>query len=102
MQCRENLCNIGAAFAETGYCQNINWFKIKIAEVMLFRHYTGFFPMQCCLESFGQHSTGFLPVQCYPKSIATILNRIFPCAMLSGASRATLHKVFTCAMLAHG
>ena len=32
MQCRENLWNVGAAFAATGYCQNINWFKIKIAE----------------------------------------------------------------------
>ena len=54
---------------------------------MLFRrHCTGFFPVECCLESLGQHWTGFLVVQYCPKSITTLLNRIFSCEMLSGAS----------------
>ena len=93
---RENLCNVGEAFVATGYRQNFDRFKKKNRrKVMVFRHCTGFFPMQCCLESLGQHCTGFLPVQCCPKSITTILNRIFPCAMLSGTSWATLHKIFT-------
>ena len=32
VQCRENLCNFGAAFAATGYYQKFNRFKINIAE----------------------------------------------------------------------
>ena len=32
VQCRENLANVGAAFAATFYHQKINRFKIKIAE----------------------------------------------------------------------
>ena len=100
VQCRENLCNVGAAFVATDYHQKINRFKKKIAEkLILRRHCTGFFPVQYCLKSLGQHCTGFLPVQCSPKSITTPLNRIFSCTMLSGASRTTFHKVFTCAML---
>ena len=31
-QCRENLCNVGAVFAENGYYRKINRSKIKIAE----------------------------------------------------------------------
>ena len=52
-------------------------------KVMFRRHCTGFFSVQCCLESLGQHCTRFLPVQCCPKSINTILNRLFSCALLS-------------------
>ena len=32
VHCRENLCNVGAAFAATGYYKKINRFKIKIAK----------------------------------------------------------------------
>ena len=54
--------------------------------MLLRRHCTGFFPVQCCLESFWKHCTRFLPVQCCPKSIKTgFLNRIFSCPMLSGS-----------------
>ena len=64
---------------------------------MLFRrHYTGFFPVQYCLESLGQHWTEFLHVQGCSNRIAALLNRTFSCAMLSGSSSRTLH--FTCGM----
>ena len=99
MQCRGNLCSVGAVFAATGYYEKINRFKIKIAEKLCYSDDIGFFPVQCCLESLGQHCTEFLPVQCCPNSITTLLNRIFSCEMFSGGSWTTLHKVFTCAML---
>ena len=66
VQCRENLCSVGAVFAATGYYQKINRFKIKIAEKWCYSDDIGFFPVQCC-----------------PKSITTLLNRIFSCGMFS-------------------
>ena len=77
--------------------------KKKICgKVMFRRHCTGFYLVQCCLESLGQHCTRFLAVQCCPKSIKTSLNKISSCTLLSGASWTTLLKVFTFVMLAHG
>ena len=55
MQCRGNLCSVGAVFAATGYYEKINRFKIKIAEKLCYSDDIGFFPVQCCLESLGQH-----------------------------------------------
>ena len=79
MQCREILCNVGAAFAAASYYQKINRFKIKIAEKWCCSDDIRFFPVQCYLESLGQHCTEFLLVQCCPKSITTLLNRNFSC-----------------------
>ena len=57
------------------------------------------FPVQCCLDPFGQHCIGLLLEQYCPNSIKTTLNRIFSWA-LSGVSRTTLGRVFfICAVL---
>ena len=74
----------------------------NVVPSVLRNHWTGFFPVYCCLKPQGQHCIRSWPVQRCPESIKTILNRIFSCALLSGASWTTLHKVFTCVMLAHG
>ena len=45
---------------------------------MLFRrHCTGFFSLQCYVESLGQHCISFWPVQCCPENIKTTLNKSF-------------------------
>ena len=79
LQSWENLCNVGIAFAATGYYQKINQFKMKIAKKWCYSDDIGFFPVQCYLKSLEQHCTEFLSVQCCPKSITTLLNRIFSC-----------------------
>ena len=81
VQCRENLGNVGTTLVATGYYQEINWFKIRIAEKWCYsgdialgclwgniaqgfylcninprvlRHYwTEFFHVQCWLEPLG-------------------------------------------------
>ena len=85
----ENLCNVGAVFASTGYYQKINRSKIKIAEKRCCSddNALGFFlcnvvwrQYDYCLLSggnMGQYCTGFLPVQRCPKSIKSTLNSIF-------------------------
>ena len=59
-------------------------------KVMLRWYCTGFFPVQCYLESLGQHCRRILSVQCCAMSIKTTLNRIFFCASLSWDSWTTL------------
>ena len=100
VQCQEKLCSVSAPFAAPGYCQNINRFKIKIAEKWCYSDIApGFFLCSVVWSLLDNIPQDFFLVQCCPKCITTILNRILPCAMLSGASWTTLHNVFTCAML---
>ena len=94
MQCWQGIWSNRLLSNNSKLVQNKNCQK----KMLLKQHYTGFFPVQCCLESLEQHCTGFLPMHCCPKSV-TLLNRIFSSAMLSGVSWVKLHKVFTCAML---
>ena len=100
VDCRGNLCNVGATFKATRYYQNINRSKIKIAENRCFSddNTLSFSLQNFCQESLGRY-TGLLAVQCCPKSIRTTLNKFSSCEMLSGASWTTLHKGFTCAIL---
>ena len=94
VQCRENLCNVGAAFAATGYYQNINRFKIKIAKKWCYSYdiALGFF--------LGNTAQGFCLCNVVPRVLQNYWTGCFHVrAMLSGASWTTLHKVFTCAML---
>ena len=111
VQCWENMCNVGGAFAAAGYYQKINQFKIKIAKKWCYSDDIGFFflcnivwsllgnvaqcfclcnvvrifHVKCFLEALG-HCTRFLPVQCCPKSIKTTSNRIYSWVMFSGGS----------------
>ena len=89
VQCQQNLSNVSVAFAATGYCQKINWSKIKIAKKWHYSDWTfscafmsgvtegqhcnvvpgvlrqyckGFFLAQWYPEPQGQHCTGILPV----------------------------------------
>ena len=99
VQCRENLYNVGAVFAATGYYQKINRSKIKI--VLKWFQTTLIRTFSCAMLSGASWTTlqRFLPVQCYPKSIKAILNRICSCTLLSWASVTTLDRIFTSAML---
>ena len=76
-----------------------SFYLCNVVPRVLRQHWTGIFPLQCCLEPLGQHSTKFLPVKCCPKSVKTTLKVIFSCPTFSEASLTKLHKVFTCAML---
>ena len=82
VQCQGNFCNVGAAFAATGYHQKINWFKIKIAKgwcctdvialgfflcnvvwSLLGNTAQGFYLCNVVPRLLQQHRTGFFPLQ---------------------------------------
>ena len=99
-------CWHSIAFAATSY-QKINHKPVQnknCQKAMLFRwHCTGFFSVQCCLESLvGSIAHNVFPVQCCPNSNMTLLNRISSCHVqfcLSGEPLGDycMHKIFTCA-----
>ena len=66
MQCRGNLCNVGAAVAATGYYQKINWSKKKLpkSDVQTTLHLVFSYAM---LSGFSW----------------TTLHKVFTCVMLS-------------------
>ena len=81
MQCRGNLCNVGVAFAATGYYKKINWSKIKTekwccADDIALGFFLGdvvwrflgniarsFYPHKVFQKVLRQHWTGFFLVQ---------------------------------------
>ena len=81
VQCRENLCNDGAAFTATRYYQKINWVKIKIAEKWCYsdKIALSFFLCNVLWSLLDNMAQGFLSyfVQCFPKKIKTALKMIF-------------------------
>ena len=72
------------------------FFQQNVVLTALRQHWTGCFPVQCCLERLRQHCLRFLPVQCCPNRIKTTLKRIFSCPK---SIKATLKNNFSCAMM---
>ena len=118
-QCRENLCNAGAAFAATGYYQKINRFKIKFAEKWCYSDDIGFFPVQCCLESLGQHCTefllcnvvprvlrhywtGFFHVKCFLEVLGQHYTRFLPVQCCPKAIKTILNRIYSWVMFSGG
>ena len=54
-----------------------DFFLNNVVPRVLRQHLTGFFPVQCFLETLGQNCAKFLPVPWCPKSTNTTLKRIF-------------------------
>ena len=68
VQCQENLCNVGAAFAATSYCQNINWFKIKIAKKWCYSDIAlGFFLCNIVWNFLGNIAQDFCQCNIVPR-----------------------------------
>ena len=65
------------------------FYLCNVVPKVLRQHWTGFFPVQCCVQDFflcNVVCSQFLPVQCCPKSIKATLSRFFSCVMFSGVS----------------
>ena len=86
VQCWGNLCNIGAAFAATGYYQNTNRSNIKIAK------------KRCC-SLFRRQCTKFFSCVVLP-GVSWVLHRDFTSAILSQCTTTTLNIILSCEMLA--
>ena len=114
VQYRGNSCNVGAAFATTGYYQKINRYKIKIAEKwccsddnaigfclcnvvwsLLGNIALGFYLCSVVPRELRQHWKGFFLVQCCLEPQGQHYNiGFFPLQCCPRSIKTTLHKIF--------
>ena len=119
VQCRGNLCNVGAAFAATGYYWKINRSKIKIAEKwcsddialgfflcsvvwsLLDNIVQGFYLCNVVPRVLRQHWAGFFPVRCCLEPLGQHCTRFLQLLVQCCPKRikTTLDRFFSCAML---
>ena len=112
------LCNVGVAFAATGYYQKINQFKIKTAEKWC---YSGdialdfsyailpgvswttlhriFTCVTCCLKSIKTTSNKIFTFQCCLEALGKHCTKHLPVQCCPKRIKKTLNKLFSCAML---
>ena len=117
LQCRGNLCNVGATFEAAGYYQKINMSKIKIAKkgccsetnTLSFFLYIFLSTLLGITQSFklcnvvptvlGQYWTVIFPVQCCLEPLEQHSTRILLVQCYPISIKTTLNSIFSCAML---